>query len=440
MLRRLVVSIAAAVLSAPLFALQVDYARTYELEYRVAPAPSSEGSLYMLGVEYLPEAQRPEAVRHPAYHADEPTFLLVPGIGDGAARWATLDTAGPESAFQDRLYFDSDGDNDLTDEEPLTARTLPADEDTPARYAVFPPVPVEATVEGNTRQHHVAIAITYGVGDAADDVRPMVVMVGAAYREGRVELGGKLVRVAVIDTDLDGRFDERAVARGDGSYPEPGDAVVISEQVNEPIVLEALDFGHARMLGRYVCHDGECYQIRVAPDGSSVKVYALRPDVGVLRAAQPGAVLHLVGEDGAVGVATGPDGAHVPVGTYTPMFYVLGETDERGRKWLLLCAPYMAVFGETFDVEAGASREIVFGPPLEWHLSVLKESATSMPRGGDVVADAEPWGVSLSLSVSGQGETRVAGVMVDGEQPPPPTFRILDEAGEVVHEDQFEYG
>ncbi len=477
MLRKCLLVLVAAAASMPLCALQVDYARTYELTYRVAPEPTSTAEMFLraLGKTSLRSQPRPEELKHPEYASKSPVFVQVPVRGSNRFRWAALDTGegspapgargGAEVAPKlarslvpaatvapgpppDRLYLDTDGDMDLTDEEPLQGRPLAHDPG--PLYVVFPPIAIGAVVAGEEVPYHVRIAVppsyasrllSGGTSYRVLRVAPVgAYAVGACYYEGRIELGGKPLRMALLDTNVDGRFDERAGLPDGARAPTRGDGVVLSEQADEPVVPAELAPAKRRTLGRYLPFDGQCYQIRVSPAGTSVKVYAAKPDMGIVKAKQATADVQLANRDGVYNLQTGAAGACVPVGTYQVLSCTLHQTDDRDREWALTCYPADA--GATaVEVKTSETTELPVGPPLLWSLTVDTERKVvvrSVVRAGREPAPLPA--VYLAVRLAAQGGMRVSGMTVDGERPPKPKLKITDAAGKVVHEATFEYG
>ncbi len=460
-------------LSVPVMAAGGEPGRTYKLKYHVAPAPTTLAEFSALGKRGLQTHQRPEGVTHREYKSEDPVFVQVPMPGSDRVRWAALDTvAPPEEAdagsppgltvylyssvrplgtpaqgyIPDRLYFDRDGDNDLTDEKPLKGRPIVSGPDAGVpRYMVFPTVRVGAVIEGRELAYHIRIAAARSyarlfLNRLGGALEVPAYAVSACYYEGRVELGGKPVRVALLDTDVDGRFDARSHLPEGQRAPTRGDALIISERAGQPIKPQKSGAAARRMLGRYLALGDEWYEVQVAPGGASVTVGAEKPDVGVVQARQPSAEVRLANADGVHDLRMDAEGARVPIGAYQVLSCTLHETDGQDREWALTCYP--ANPGPTaIEVSAGKTTQLPFGAPLLWSLTV--DTERQVPRPGIVrrgETDTLVPAVYFSMRLAAQGGMRVSGMTVNGEQPPKPRLTIKDAAGNAVHEVAFEYG
>lgn len=109
-------------------------------------------------------------------------------------------TAGAENA--DVLYADLDGNGSMADGEKIALEVtpLPTRNNQPSPGARSKQVDVTFTVGGNPNTAKVA----YMVMGKAD---PMVSVSFASYLEGKLKIGDTEHIVAIVDKDLDGRFD-----------------------------------------------------------------------------------------------------------------------------------------------------------------------------------------------------------------------------------------
>ncbi|MFQ6130416.1 MAG: hypothetical protein ACE5R4_00105 [Armatimonadota bacterium] len=461
-------------LGLPVTATGGEPVREHKLRYRVAPAPATLAEFYALGKMGLQERARPEDVKHPEYESDNPVFVQVPVPGSDRVRWAVLDTVasgaetetdgdsepGPslglyssvwmgdiseQAPIPDRLYFDSDGDNDLTDERPLGGRPVVSDSDaTVPRYMVFPATAIGAVLEGKRLPYHIRIAAPRRypmrlLRSFSGAIEVPAYAVSSCYYEGRIRLGGRAVRVAVLDANSDGRFDARGYLPEGGAYPTRGDTLIVSERAGRPIRPYKAGADERQMLGRYLAFGGEYYQIQVAPGGTPVGVYAEKAKVGVIAASQADADVRLANADGVLDLRVDTEGVRVPAGSYHMLSCALRRTDGDDREWALACRPASSE-ATTVEVTAGATAPIPAGPPLLWSLAVDTEQRVAV--GGTVAPGGEGTApaVGLSLRLAAQGGMRVTGITVNGKRPSEPKLRIKDATGKVVHEAAFHYG
>jgi hypothetical protein len=80
-----------------------------------------------------------------------------------------------------------------------------------------------------------------------------------------------------------------------------------------------------------------------------------------------------------------------------------------------------------FEIKPGQTTAFKIGPPFE--------VKASMKRYGDNPS------VTVGFELQGQGGERYSGApLKNGKEPPEPSLKILDGAGQVVHSGQFAYG
>ncbi len=149
------------------------------------------------------KAERPAAVRK------IPAGLLAPqygvlSLGDAANPTqitVLLDESGPAP----RLFVDSNGDGDLTNDPPAVWEARPYDATRAMRYG-------GATVQIKTPDGTLKVALTMYRFDKTDDdprrraLRDKIVYYGDYAREGKITLGGKSYRVLLIDAQSRGDF------------------------------------------------------------------------------------------------------------------------------------------------------------------------------------------------------------------------------------------
>ncbi len=175
------------------------------------------------GVRFLSKSfEKPQGEwRLPKFHTARPVYSFLTLAGK--KHLLVLDTKAPRSAFYDRLYFDADGDGDLTDETPTDARTSPRSR-TP--FSNFPPIDVEMEIPGGKAPYcfqvmaykTVTFRRTGTKGEPLQELRKVILYArtACAYR-GEFRLNGKTYRVLLADSNVDGIFgspDEVPVGRG----------------------------------------------------------------------------------------------------------------------------------------------------------------------------------------------------------------------------------
>jgi hypothetical protein len=115
---------------------------------------------------------------------------------------------------------------------------------------------------------------------------------------------------------------------------------------------------------------------------------------------------------------------HVPAGRYTAIQVQLAKADAAGEKWRI--SALGSAKKEGLEIRAGETLALKLGPPLKTKIE------TRAIDGGRVV---------ISLVLEGQAGEQYAPRAVKGDETPrPPKLKILDEAGKVLAQGNFEYG
>ena len=119
-----------------------------------------------------------------------------------------LDQKDEKSKGYDRLYFDLNGNGDLTDDRPIDAASTKQLPVIVASYTQshFPRVDLSIDVDGKKLDYSFFLElVTYGSGE----VRYVSASLTAAvYRRGEITLDGKKWTVALLDHNSNGRFDD----------------------------------------------------------------------------------------------------------------------------------------------------------------------------------------------------------------------------------------
>ena len=149
------------------------------------------------------------------YHAKHP-FRGVATLGSKQYGFV-LDKQDEKSKDYDRLYFDLNGNGDLTDDKPIDKPGQKAGKSSgglfglfvaPGAYetAQFPRVDLTIDVDGKKLDYSFFFtAQNYG---AADTPYVWATLSAAVYRQGTVVVDGKKRKIAVLDYNSNGRFDD----------------------------------------------------------------------------------------------------------------------------------------------------------------------------------------------------------------------------------------
>ena len=160
--------------------------------------------------------------KEPKYVAPVP-FRGVVKLGDRQFGFA-LDAMAPKAAGYDKLYFDANGNGDLTDDPPekATEVTQPGPK---MSQSQFPRVNVTLDVGGEPVEY--AFLLSVLCNEAGDNSYATVSLYSAVAREGYMMQGKRRLKVLLVDRNSNGRFDDVVSVQPGGNVAE-GDLLLIN--------------------------------------------------------------------------------------------------------------------------------------------------------------------------------------------------------------------
>ena len=331
------------------------------------------------------------------------------------ARFGVLKIRGRDvllTLVGDALYVDTDGDGDFSDEKVLKPAPAPAGETGAlglqrTQYGVV--VVAGATPGSEARFTVSALAGRY------------LLVAPVSCLAGQVRLAGKDYRVAMVDKDLDGKFDSRL------SMPfgnPPGPDILAIDLDGDGKFAEDFFAGEVAYLAKMTRVGGACYSVSVAPDGSSVTMEKVEPKSGTLDAGTPEANLVFFSDCGLMHVSGEKGSWQLPEGRYHPIRVRLTRKDKDGIERTLTGYGDMGTFKE-FEIAPGKTLSLKIGGPLTVKTTVNTYKGQA----------------SVSLVLQGQGGETYGPLVGGGKtEPEKPKLRILSEAGKELAAGQFEYG
>jgi hypothetical protein len=249
-------------------------------------------------------------------------------------------------------------------------------------------------------------------------------VIPAGYMVGEVKLDGRSYRVAVVDNYVTGRYDnvlrvtdEKALWRWE---------TLLAIDLNQDGEFQrATDAGETLPLLAGVHVKEAYYAVKVATDGSSITLAKVEPQFGVLDAGCQDLNLMLLGDCGFHNL-TGSGGKwRLPAGRYRSVECSLTRSDAAGAKWTLRGGSGDEKLG-TFEIRPGETLTAQAGPPMVVYMK------TELLTNGTI-------GFTFAL-LGRDGEAYSPGAVKNGQQLPPPKFKILNESGKVLAQGNFEYG
>jgi len=358
--------------------------------------------------------------------------------------------APPKPIAYNRLYFDLNGNGDLTDDKVIEAKpaqqryqSLPATARPTSSYArfQFPRVDLKIDVDGKKADYAFFFSVysratsSYSYASAS--------LMAAAYREGEIELNGKRHRIVLIDGNSNGRFDDAFTVRdlNGRPYPTYGDTLMVDPETASGATAIGYDLP-GQQLSKLATVDGGLYDLEVLAGGSQLSMTPYADPIGYVETDTKGLRAVIYGDKGLARIS-GDDAkpTPVPVGKWKLVSYTIQSVaeqqpektpdEEKGPVMRMPRISYVAARGsadsQAFEVGEGETVTGVFGPPYKPVVS-----APESVQGGQTVR--------LGMALVGAGGEQCASLIVEGSRPPQPELTITTPDGEEVHTGKFEYG
>ena len=370
------------------------------LRYRFRSMLDRGGDVGYFGTNSMVLAKKPKVAlaREPSYRSENPLYATVK-FGKGADnRYAfVFDESRGTGTGYDLLYVDTDNDRDLAEHEPVhSLHTMGSNYFGPARVLVLH--------DGFKSVHHLFVRSYREVTQSY--------VSSTCYYSGEVAIGGAARRIAVIDSNCNGLFNELTKDRvaidldGDGKFSTSREGGEVFPQ------------------GKYLRVGDTFYSLQISDDGAEVEVTEPKTAIGKVRVTQPNVRVALSSEANGYLAFTAEDGRTVlPVGSYEVNQIQFTAKDAAGSE--LKASGYVRT-KEKPVLQVSAEREAVL--------------RVGFPMTTAVMADPDGYRVRLSMSLRGSAGEQYSTFMVNGSRPPKPSLAITDEKGNEVLSTNFEYG
>jgi len=389
-----------------------------------------------------------------------------------------LDKQSEKSQGYDRLYFDLNGNGDLTDDVPIdvpdeykTADSAKSGNGwTRASYR-FPRADFKICAEGAEWDY--SFFLWTHTDSWEGNVQCGASFLPAAYRQGEITLQGTRRKIVLVDWTTSGRFDVPVGFAADGKGIEGFFAQYGTQVLFDPdyLINNHLDFGytseHRQFLGKMNALGGRFYKIQVRPGGDELTCMPVDVAVGTITSPHAPCNVWLIGEQGFLDLDLQRDiPAEIPAGRWRLLSYTFWCAEERARATeqektksrppsdvsvqqrakdapiredagsdspVIRCLS--ASCGRTcapVRVAAGRNTMLKIGPPYTATLAVKPKQNVALPGVG--VREV----ANLGLEIRGIGKELVG--LFGGSAFPMPALTITDPQGKVVERGNFGAG
>ena len=425
------------------------------LTYQPFPEEMTESFFQLMGyARQTVSTTAPEGNWKLPEPVSKPFYCLIT-LGD-MKRLAVLDRQSATDVFFTRIYFDKNGNGDLTDDPPLDG-SLNKNTDNDYCYVQFPCVDISVDVNGKPLPYRFRPSLsTYsskrfsevlqGPRLDPEEIRNLVqlsVSIPCAY-VGSFATDKQTYHVALGDRNGNTRFDDRIAQVGPfrSKDPEPayyaGDALLVSPT-------EDFKDSDAFTLGNLLLLEDKLYEVSVDIAGGRMTLTPATAKLMPLKLAAECDSLSIVSTDlSRCVMMLRPGGkVKVPQGEYRLVAYQALKKDAQGDLWRIRARAGRD--SAVASVGGDGKHSLVLGEPYTPMVYVPEYSRNNLDRG-------EP-AAQLALIVCGAGReivgdlSRVSGtaskIALSKSRtsfPKEAIYRVITPEGETVAQGNFEYG
>jgi len=442
------------------------------------------------------EAEFAEVIKkQPEKYKSEYPFRGVARLGSQKFGFV-LDTVKIQQGYN-RLFFDLNGNGDLTDDAVVEARKN-RDSFYGGDYArcEFPRTDVTIDVDGKKLEYAFFFSVySYGFEESKGPRYIGASMNAAAYRDGKLTLDGKEHRVVLLDFNCTGRFNdayrvEKEAVMADGQlYASEGDMLLVdpdTKQTEEYFGYGLTDRKERLAVSKLVCIADKYYDMKVSPQGDELTLTAYTGAVAEATNANCDLYEAVVYGDNGVLKISGERNKPVklPVGEWRVVNYRASaapakpankpeakpdaekKTDKPAEeqkakpKKTALSKAVGSWLGSGEAEDADEEEEVTLPQVLRQRQTIVSADATKDSPAFKVEAGktvfmkfgppyqprvkvsrgGEDRDARLSLAIVGSGGELVNNLLVNGGRPKAPSFQIITPSGEIVHRGKFEFG
>lgn len=344
----------------------------------------------------------------------------------GTAEYAfVLDAGDEKTGGYDRMYFDLNGNGDLTDDKAIQALSVKGSVSAGFVQSQFPRVDVQVEADGVKFDYSFLMSVLRR--QSPSESYASASLYAGAVREGYISQGAKKIRLTLIDHNSNGRFDDPAwLERSDaGEILSEGDLLLVNSNPTDCLAADVTMGRDRHFVGRTVCIGKNFYRLQVSPGGRQLTLEPAEPAMGHVVSSSPAYRVLVSSDEYGMLVVDGTDGEQVPLpeSRWKVVNYTIDATASKGAR-TAVTATFSHDLPEVV-VGGGGPAKLPFGVPFQLAVTASRASERS---------------VALSLEILGAGGARCTALYIKGRQPPEPRFEVRSPDGKTVCQGKFEYG
>ncbi|MBU0753490.1 MAG: hypothetical protein KJ645_00015, partial [Planctomycetes bacterium] len=422
-------------------------AREIPLEYEklVSDGGAKTSCCPDFSVELAKSMEKPQGSwKIPALKSEFPVYALV-GLG-GKDRLLVLDQEKAGDLFYNRVYFDVNGNRDLTDDRAF--EEAPATENAPHRYLVH-----DFALESDSGSYLYSFSLDVEYkgrkgkklkGSTVDRGLKLFLKPQCWYK-GTFKQEDKTYRIAVMDRNGNGLFDDPP-ALPDLSKMEAGKAIELKGDGLFITSGEAIDPDSSLILGNTLVIGDCCYELDLNVAEKRIRLEEHAGPAGKVHASMNAEqyVLFNTQANSVVMVYEPKAGFSLIPGSYHLYAYRVKKKDGQGGLWVLDAVSTAET--PVVEVKADSEGTLQFGEPYvsfaqvpEWSIEGIQKGFSRQASLEFVIRGAGKEKVTSLARISG-GQSDIPLSEADKTLPREPGFKVIDLEGRIAMEGRFKYG
>lgn len=366
-----------------------------------------------------------------------------------------LDASGGGDALHDVVYFDQNGNRDLTDEEPFKGSIMEFGEQAYFMVMFEDQAFVDYELDGETFPYVLGLQVSgmnvkklsaeerEGYGS---QIHPSINLSTACCYVGEFENGERKFQVRLGDTNCDGRFDEmmnipkneRIMMSGGQLYAQ-GDHLYLTHE-------KELTYNDLLPLGDHLILGETCFGVEVDIPQGHLTLTEKTENLQPLKLSQDTQRLVAHARDFKHSVMMYDPGQTVqlPAGDYRLLSYAMLGKGEKGDVWRVAGGgtektPFVTVGGEGEALMEFGEPFVATAEIPRWYREMEHEDGKTQAMINFRIRGAGHEVVTDLGYVSGSGSS-IAMSSKEPNRPAEPTYTIVKKNGELVEKGSFEYG
>jgi hypothetical protein len=385
--------------------------------------------------------------KFPEFVSKSPLYAVVK-FGN-TERLCVLDKQKDDSKFLDRMYFDANGNKDLTDD-PSIDGTVDQGPNERYLYVNYPSMDVKIEVDDKSLPYSFRPRIFVYMLEQLEKQGfnekninrfvQMIFMVNCSYT-GEFEIGGQKYKVFLGDSNGNGRFNDRfSVYKFE--RPPPGRIRVFGQGDSFYITTgDKIEVYDVHTLGDMLLVKDKLFKVKISTAEGELTLTPVTGKLVPLQLDMETQRISLYTEDEKHCIMAFQSGKKikVPAGKYRLYNYQLFKKDEQGDLWRLNASatnesPFVTVDGR-------GKPTIGFGEPFKPLVEVRMRGKTSRASiGFDIEGKGKEFVTDLSHVFGDRTKILLSEEENLSHRPKEPTYKVVKADGEVVAQGSFEYG